>query len=578
MSDDGWRPLQVPEPEDAGHDPASRGEKLSRSWSESSPFVRVARVHAASLAGDAMVAVGLASSLFFDIDPSAARTQILLYLAVTMAPFAVVGPFIGPVLDRIRGGRRTALVAINILRVATAFLMLPVLDELLLFPVAFAHLVLSKSYHVAKASIVPTTVRSDAELVEKNSRLAVLSGVAGFVGAAPAVAANFLVGPELAVAFAMATYGAAVFLSWQLPEDEAVAPGSHEQATEVRSRGISLASSAMAMVRAIVGFMFWLVAFAFRGGTDDVDLSGVGTSIGAGIRTALGYPAVDESVTAAWKLGVVLAFSAIGTLAGSVLAPRVRERLAEEDMILGALTLMAAVGGVAAWIGGLNGAGLLALVIGLSASGAKVAFDAIVQRDAPHADYASSFARFESKFQLAWVVGALIPVVPPSGIQPRLGFVILAVAALVATVWYFAGTRGENYGTDAPAGAVVERLRDFFHRGGSDPGDETTDGGEVRQRRQRVAAPSGARVGASGAPATGLGSTGEVHRVPEWVSSTSDDDPGGNEPTIAMPAQPPRAAPPAPPDRPPAPPDPPSVFDRPPAAPPDGEPMWDDHR
>ena len=60
---------------------------------------------------------------------------------------------------------------------------------------------------------------------------------------------------------------------------------------------------------------------------------------------------------------------------------------------------------------------------------AKQAFDSIVQRDAPDANRGRSFARFETRFQLVWVIGALIPIVVP--IPAELGFVLI-VAAVAA--------------------------------------------------------------------------------------------------------------------------------------------------
>ena len=76
-----------------------------------SPFNRLARVHAASAAGDVVVAVALAGSLFFSIDPGQARWRVGLYLLLTLAPFAVVAPLIGPLIDRARGGSRWVIVA-----------------------------------------------------------------------------------------------------------------------------------------------------------------------------------------------------------------------------------------------------------------------------------------------------------------------------------------------------------------------------------------------------------------------------------------------------------------------------------
>ncbi len=134
-----------------------------------SPFVRLSRVHGLSAAGDAMIAVALAGSLFFSIDPSAARWRVGLYLGLTIAPFALVSPLIGPALDRARGGRRMMMVLMNAARVVVALLMVTNLDSLLLFPLAFSILVLQKGYSIAKAAIVPTTVKSHSELVEKLS-------------------------------------------------------------------------------------------------------------------------------------------------------------------------------------------------------------------------------------------------------------------------------------------------------------------------------------------------------------------------------------------------------------------------
>ena len=52
----------------------------------------------------AAVAISLAGSLFFDISPEAARGKVALYLLLTMAPFAIVAPILGPALDSMRAG------------------------------------------------------------------------------------------------------------------------------------------------------------------------------------------------------------------------------------------------------------------------------------------------------------------------------------------------------------------------------------------------------------------------------------------------------------------------------------------
>jgi hypothetical protein len=55
---------------------------------------------AAGGAADAFVAVSLAGTIFFSTSVDQARGRVVLFLLVTMAPFAVLAPFIGPALDR----------------------------------------------------------------------------------------------------------------------------------------------------------------------------------------------------------------------------------------------------------------------------------------------------------------------------------------------------------------------------------------------------------------------------------------------------------------------------------------------
>ncbi|MCB0993750.1 MAG: MFS transporter [Acidimicrobiales bacterium] len=445
MSDgeSGWRALQTPSR------PRPDVDAERKAAAKASPFNRLARVHALSAAGDAMVAVALAGSLFFSIDPSAARWRVGLYLALTVAPFALMSPLIGPALDRAKGGRRIMIVVLNLGRAISAMLMITNIDSLWLFPLAFAQLVFGKGYAISKAAIVPTTVRDEAELVEKNARLQVLSGVAGFIGAAPAGLASLIAGPGAAVFLATGVFAAAFVYSLQLPKT-AVAdePDSPVEKAELRGGAIILSASAMGILRGIVGFFSFLVAFGFRGGTDDVDLSGTGTALGAALHQALGFTTNADAGLPAWQLGLVLGGSVVGMLVGSVIAPHARKITAEENILFGALLLCAAVGLLTAWTGGLLGAFVLALTVGATSSAGKLAFDSTVQRDAPDANYGRSFARFETRFQLIWVLGAIIPVVLT--IPARLGFFGISCAAGFASISYLVSSRAARGGPVGP--------------------------------------------------------------------------------------------------------------------------------
>jgi hypothetical protein len=122
-----------------------------------------------------------------------------------------------------------------------------------------------------------------------------------------------------------------------------------------------------------------------------------------------------------------------------VAAPRVRKLANEETILTGALVITAVVGFGTAMIGGLIGAAALSMTVGATGSAAKQAFDAIVQRDAPDANRGRSFARFETRFQLFWVTGALVPIIIP--IPAAAGFAVIAIGAATTVVTYQIGLR-----------------------------------------------------------------------------------------------------------------------------------------
>ena len=81
-----------------------------------SKFRRLAITHALMMGADAAMVVALADSLFFDIDLDAARSRVLLFLVVGFAPFLVVAPLIGPMIDRVAGGRRRVIQMVALAR------------------------------------------------------------------------------------------------------------------------------------------------------------------------------------------------------------------------------------------------------------------------------------------------------------------------------------------------------------------------------------------------------------------------------------------------------------------------------
>jgi hypothetical protein len=426
----GWRPLQTPR------------RASGQAAFHVSRFTRLARVHALTVSVDTLVAMALAGSLFFSIPTGEARGRVALYLLLTMAPFAVVAPLIGPALDRAAGGRRMVVIVTSALRAFVCLFLIRDINSLFLFPEAFAALVLSKAYLVTKSALVPTVVDSDDELVEANSKLSLLSGIVGFAVAAPGVLLLKVGGPGWVLSLAVIASVASAIAAIRLPVTTVAPdpPGAEEEA-ELRGASILLASSAMGVLRATVGFLTFLLAFDLRGGGRDMVIP-VGVRAGRAVRAVAGYdvqPLGGSHGHPAWHFGVVLAVSVLGSLAGAVIAPRARAYVSEERIILAGLVACVIAGLLAATQPGVTGAALIAATVGVSASAAKLGFDSLVQRDAPDANRGRSFARFETRFQLVWVIGAFIPVA--FSIPARLGYVMVAVATGFAAFSYVAGTR-----------------------------------------------------------------------------------------------------------------------------------------
>lgn len=393
--------------------PAARDPR--RPWAPS-PFTRLARAHAASVSGDALFAIGLAGSVFFSLDFTSARWRVALYLLLTIAPFAIAAPLIGPAIDRIKGGRRWIIVGSMVARAVLAFFVVRHMDSLLFYPEAFGMLIMQKIYSISKSAVVPSTVHSDEELVQANSQLTTLSSIAVVIAAVPGGILYAIGGGRATVALGALVFAVGIVLALQLPPTTVAAhPADETERLELRSAGITHASKAMGLIRGVVGFLSFMLAFDLK-----------------------------QSGSPLWELGFVAATAQFGFFIGSLVVPRLRRFASEERILVGSLVVTTLGGLVTSVIGGLGGAALLSMLVGMTSCSAKQAFDAIVQRDAPDANRGRSFAKFETRFQLLWVIGALVPIVIP--IPAATGFALIAVATSIAAIAYLVGMRNVRAG------------------------------------------------------------------------------------------------------------------------------------
>lgn len=373
-------------------------------------------LNAVSAVADALVAVALAGTLFFAVPVGEARGRVTLYLLVTLAPFVVLAPLVGPLLDRLRGDRRWAMLATFVVRavLAAGLVDAAASGALRAYPLAFAVLVASKAFAVTRQSAVPRLLPPGLGLVRANSRIS-LAGILAASAVAPlGVGLAALLGPGTVLWGAAAAAGTGAVLAARLPDRADAMPGEHPRPaprrTTLRRLGprVGLALRGNLALRTFSGFLTFFLAFLLR----EVLTGGRG------------------------GLVLVIAAAAAGGLAGTSAGALLWHR-APEAVLPPLLALVAAVTLVA----GAAAAGLALVAVVAGAAGAaqalgKLALDAVVQQETPEMVRSSVFTRTETLLQLAWVVGAAAGTLFPLHAVPAPGRtgLLLAGAGLVAAL------------------------------------------------------------------------------------------------------------------------------------------------
>ena len=379
---------------------------------------RLIELHAFNAAGDAAVAISLAGTLFFQVPTGEARDQIALFLGLTMLPFAVVAPLIGPFLDRFSHGRRWAIGATMALR---AFLCWVLADAVLnesftLFPAALGCLVASKAYGVTRASAVPRLLPGRLNLVKANSRIS-LAGVAGAAVSAPIAVLASTAGAQWSLRYAFLVFVGGTILAILLPGRVDSSAGEEQLALTSVGGGSTKRRS----------YVPPTVVFALRSNAGLRLLSGFLTMFMAFLLRDAPFPGWEDRPEL--LLGLVIGAAGVGSTIGIGLGS-VLKSVRPEITVVSMLLLDAAVAVVVAVVYTLPTAVLLGLTAGLAQSLGKLSLDALIQRDVPERIRTSAFARSETLLQLAWVVGGFIGIALP--LIPRLG---LGVAATILVGW-----------------------------------------------------------------------------------------------------------------------------------------------
>lgn len=389
---------------------------------------RLIEMHAFNTAGDAAVAISLAGSLFFSMPGSggdSSRSHVALFLGLTMLPFAIVAPLLGPLLDRIAHGRRWAIGTTMATRAFLCWILAGALPHQspAMFPSALGILVASKAYGVTRAAAVPRLLPRDFTLVKANGRVS-MSGMVGVAISAPVAGLCSLAGPEWVLRWATVLFVVATICAIRLPGavdsnkgegSLTFGPSGRDRQGRMRVRipaGVAFALRANCAPKWLYGFLLMFMAFLLQ-----------------------------EHPLHGWSSTLLLAIVAGGAGAGNflgVVAASLMRRIQPAYTVSAVLVADAAVALVGALFYSIPVLALIGLVAGLGQALAKFSLDSTIQRDVPEQVQTSAFARSDTTLQLAWVVGGFVGIALP--LHAHLG---MWVAFAVLTSWcgYVLATR-----------------------------------------------------------------------------------------------------------------------------------------
>lgn len=389
---------------------------------------RLIELHAFNAAGDAAVAISLAGTIFF-ADPGGAKGPVLLFLALTMLPFAVVAPLLGPFLDRFSHGRRWAIGFTMTFRAFMCWMMADAVasGSDLLYPTALGCLIASKAYGIARPATVPRLLPQDQTLVKANSRIS-LAGIVGAGISAPIAGLAATVGPEWSLRYGFVVFIGATVLAILLPAQADATAGEQPVGRREKFR---LPSTIVFALRCNVGLKF-LVGFL--------------TIFMAFVLTQHPFESWGDKNTTI-LLGLVVGSASLGNIVGISLSSVLRRLNPAVVVVVGLIAdVIAAI--CAAIFYGLIASIVLGLTIGVAASMGKLGLDATIQRDVPETYRTSAFARSETVLQLSWVFGGLVGVALPTD-HPVLGLVVMAA---IITTWTLVVLARRNTTSTRPVG------------------------------------------------------------------------------------------------------------------------------
>ena len=261
-----------------------------------------------------------------------------MYLLLTAAPLIVIAPWVGPVIERVRLGYRSIIVGSLLVRALLALTLVGSLKTVGFYPLVFGILLCRKLYAIAKTAIVAQLVIDPRRLVTDSAHLSRTGTMAGGVGSAIGIVVLLTSNVELLLVLAAIGYLVAALVGLRIPVGVLTPDVDRivlelETPAEVRS-----ATWAVAVTRAAVGALTFLLAFALkRGGQDE------------------------------WVFVAGIIAGGVGGFTATVVAPRVHHTLTEDRVLVLALLVPGVVTGIGVLTVGSFSTIVIAFSVGLGA-------------------------------------------------------------------------------------------------------------------------------------------------------------------------------------------------------------------
>jgi MFS family permease len=379
---------------------------------------------------DAFVGISLAGSLFFNLSPDASRQQVLLYLIVAVSPLAVLAPLIGPTVDRFRHRQRLVAAVCYSLRAVFCVALSFTLYKLSFYGFALGLLIAGKASGIVKQALIPMLETDPDQLVRTNARLSRTGAIIGAVGGAIGAALNGLIeAPGLLRVAAVVYVCSAIIITRALPPDPHDRLPAVLEYAETHNPQVIVGSIGFMAIRAAVGFFVFTMAFSLRRESEPL-----------------------------WVYGAAVGIYGAGAFLGTQLAPVLRRRFDDEQLIAVALAAPAVP-----TVFGILGVSrplllIVAALIGTSTTLGRHGFDSLLQHRAPAGLRGRASARFETRFQLVWALGAVIAT--PITLPTEASMAVLAAVYIPAIAVFVRASRADRRFREVVVADVVGHAAD----------------------------------------------------------------------------------------------------------------------